>query len=66
MGDWDCRAGMSGGLIRSDGTLSPCFEMINYNHDWGHIWASNFSYEALTTLNEGVAPVLIDLLSYHG
>jgi MoaA/NifB/PqqE/SkfB family radical SAM enzyme len=34
---WGCRAGHNGALIRTDGTLSPCFDMICHDHDWGRI-----------------------------
>ena len=40
--DWDCRAGHNGALIRPDGTLSPCFDLISYDHDWGRIWDHKF------------------------
>lgn len=47
MQPWDCRAGHNGALIRTDGTLSPCFDLITYPHDWGRIWAPNFDQEEL-------------------
>jgi MoaA/NifB/PqqE/SkfB family radical SAM enzyme len=49
---WDCRAGHNGALIRPDGTLSPCFDMITYDHDWGRIWEPNFDEEELRTLKD--------------
>ncbi len=52
VGEWDCRAGMNGGLIRPDGTLSPCFDMINHNHDWGRIWEPKFDAGELYALKE--------------
>jgi len=32
---WDCRAGQNSLIIRTDGTLAPCFPMYNASHDWG-------------------------------
>ena len=47
MPPWDCRAGHNGALIRTDGTLSPCFDLITYDHDWGRIWEPKFDEDAL-------------------
>ena len=49
---WDCRAGHNGALIRPDGTLSPCFDLITYNHDWGRIWEPRFDSDALQKVRE--------------
>lgn len=32
---WDCRAGQNSLIIRTDGTLAPCFPTYGANHDWG-------------------------------
>jgi MoaA/NifB/PqqE/SkfB family radical SAM enzyme len=50
IGQWDCRAGLNGFLIRPDGTLSPCFDLINYEHDWGRIWEPKFDAEELSQI----------------
>ena len=34
---WGCRAGMNSLIIRTDGTLAPCFPMYSATHDWGTI-----------------------------
>ncbi len=34
---WGCRAGLSSLIIRTDGTLAPCFPMYSATHDWGTI-----------------------------
>ncbi len=49
---WDCRAGHNGALIRQDGTLSPCFDLISYDHDWGCIGEPRFDEEELRTVRE--------------
>jgi len=33
--EWDCRAGQNSLIIRTDGTLAPCFPMYNASQDWG-------------------------------
>jgi len=55
--DWDCRAGHNGALIRPDGTLSPCFDLITYDHDWGRIWEPRFDEEALKAVKEKCRPM---------
>ncbi len=44
---WDCRAGHNGIFIKPDGTLSPCFDLMSYNHDWGKIWEPKFDKDEL-------------------
>ena len=57
METWDCRAGHNGALIRPDGTLSPCFDLITYEHDWGRIWAPKFNEEELRAVKEQCLPL---------
>ncbi len=52
MRPWDCRAGHNGALIRPDGTLSPCFDLINCDRDWGRIWEPKFDEEELRVVKE--------------
>lgn len=54
---WDCRAGHNGALIRPDGSLSPCFPLLPYDHDWGRIWAPRFDEEELAAVKEGCLPL---------
>ena len=54
---WDCRAGMNGGLIRPDGSLSPCFDLISYDSDWGRIWEPKFDRDALRGIKEKCQPL---------
>ena len=56
MEPWDCRAGKNGALIRPDGSLSPCFDLITYDYDWGHIWEPNFDEEQLKLVKEKCLP----------
>ncbi|MBW2028621.1 MAG: radical SAM protein [Deltaproteobacteria bacterium] len=53
---WDCRAGHNGALIRPDGTLSPCFDLICYNDDWGRIWEPKFDQEKLRKMKKECVP----------
>jgi MoaA/NifB/PqqE/SkfB family radical SAM enzyme len=53
---WDCRAGMNGGLVRPDGSLSPCFDLISYEGDWGRIWEPRFDRDALKDVKKKCQP----------
>jgi MoaA/NifB/PqqE/SkfB family radical SAM enzyme len=54
---WDCRAGLNGALIRSDGSLAPCFDLMTLDQDWGTIWNENFDREVLQTVKEKCLPL---------
>lgn len=47
--DWNCRAGQNSLIIRTDGTLAPCFPMYSATHDWGSVGDHKFD---VTQLNE--------------
>jgi MoaA/NifB/PqqE/SkfB family radical SAM enzyme len=47
---WGCRAGQNSVVIRSDGTLAPCFPMYQANHDWGTIEAPRMNPDDLTKM----------------
>lgn len=49
---WSCRAGHNGMLIRPDGTLSPCFDLITFDHDWGTIWNPKFDQGELADVKK--------------
>ena len=53
---WDCRAGHNGALIRPDGTLSPCFDLITYDYDWGRIWEPRFDPQRLIEVRKSCMP----------
>ena len=52
--DWlhstTCRAGQNSIIIRTDGTLAPCFPMYSTNHDWGTIEAPRMEPDQLVTM----------------
>ena len=53
---WDCRAGHNGILIRPDGSLSPCYNLMNFDHDWGRIWEPKFDKEELQEVKKKCIP----------
>ena len=44
--DWNCRAGQNNVIIRTDGTVAPCFPMYASTYDWGNIDQSEVRPEA--------------------
>lgn len=44
---WTCRAGQNSMIIRTDGTLAPCFPMYSATHDWGTVGDHKFDVAQL-------------------
>lgn len=49
---WRCRAGENSLIIRTDGTLAPCFPMYSATHDWGTIENPGFEREQLDEMKK--------------
>ena len=49
---WGCRAGQNWLIIRTDGTLAPCFPMYNANYDWGVIENQKFDVKQLSEMKK--------------
>ena len=39
---WNCRAGQNNVIVRTDGTVAPCFPMYSATYDWGTIEGHKF------------------------
>jgi MoaA/NifB/PqqE/SkfB family radical SAM enzyme len=50
---WQCRAGHNSMLIRTDGTVAPCFPMYTATYDWGTIENPKFDREQLGEMKKG-------------
>ncbi len=50
--DWECRAGHNTSLIRTDGTLAPCFSMYSSTYDWGTIENPKFDFRQLDEMKK--------------
>ncbi|MDE3109947.1 MAG: radical SAM protein, partial [Acidobacteriota bacterium] len=46
--EWNCRAGQNNVIIRTDGTVAPCFPMYPSTYDWGNIDGHKFERKQLT------------------
>ena len=44
---WNCRAGQNNVIIRTDGTVAPCFPMYPSTFDWGNIDDPKFDQHQL-------------------
>lgn len=44
---WQCRAGQNSLIIRTDGSLAPCFPMYSATHDWGNVGNHKFDVKQL-------------------
>lgn len=50
---WQCRAGQNSLLIRTDGTLAPCFPLYSATYDWGTVENHKFDFEQLNEMKKG-------------
>jgi MoaA/NifB/PqqE/SkfB family radical SAM enzyme len=50
--EWNCRAGQNNVIIRTDGTVAPCFPMYPSTFDWGNIDQPKFAQEQLTGMKK--------------
>ncbi|MGH9497158.1 MAG: radical SAM/SPASM domain-containing protein [Candidatus Sulfotelmatobacter sp.] len=62
---WGCRAGKNWLIIRTDGSLAPCFPMYNEKYDWGSIENQKFDRTQLTKMKEGCEPHCFSTLGYN-
>ncbi len=63
--DWDCRAGQNSLIIRTDGTLGPCFPMYSASHDWGVVRNPQFQHEQLRQLKRECQPHCFSTLNHN-
>ena len=48
--EWNCRAGQNNVIIRTDGTVAPCFPMYPSSFDWGNIEHHKFERNQLESM----------------
>src|SRR6201998_4094244 len=48
--EWNCRAGQNNVIIRTDGTVAPCFPMYGATFDWGNIDQPKFDQTQLSAM----------------
>jgi len=63
--DWDCRAGQNSLIIRTDGTLAPCFPLYSATHDWGVAGEPRFDEKQLSEMKRGCQPHCFSTLNHN-
>lgn len=61
---WDCRAGINSVVIRPDGSLAPCYNLMNSTHDWGCIWEPKFDMGVLREVKDECNPKCTSICLY--
>jgi MoaA/NifB/PqqE/SkfB family radical SAM enzyme len=61
---WNCRAGQNSLVIRTDGTLAPCFPMYSASYDWGTIENQKFDFKQLDEMKKGCMPHCLSTCQY--
>jgi len=62
---WGCRAGQNWLIVRTDGTLAPCFPMYNAKYDWGVVEKQKFDLKQLAEMKQGCEPHCFSTLGYN-
>ncbi len=63
--EWDCRAGQNSLVIRTDGTLAPCFPLYSANHDWGVVERHRFDRDQLRQIKRECQPHCFSTLNHN-
>ncbi len=63
--EWDCRAGQNSLVIRTDGTLAPCFPMYSATRDWGKTGAPAFDPAELRQIKHDCQPHCFSTLNHN-
>lgn len=62
---WGCRAGQNWVIVRTDGSLAPCFPMYNAKYDWGTAENPKFKTSQLSEMKKGCEPNCYSTLGYN-
>lgn len=61
---WPCRAGQNSLIIRTDGTLAPCFPMYSATYDWGKVGAHKFEVKQLDEMKKTCSEHCLSTCNY--
>jgi MoaA/NifB/PqqE/SkfB family radical SAM enzyme len=64
-GDWNCRGGQNNVIIRTDGTVGPCFPMYSATYDWGSIDGHKFERDQLTNMKKACQKHCFSTLNHN-
>lgn len=62
---WDCRAGQNSLIIRTDGTLAPCFPLYSATYDWGVAERPRFDPNQLSSMKQTCQPHCFSTLNHN-
>jgi MoaA/NifB/PqqE/SkfB family radical SAM enzyme len=62
--DWNCRAGQNSLIIRTDGTLAPCFPLYSATCDWGAAGNPKFDPRQLCQIKGECQPHCFSTLNH--
>jgi MoaA/NifB/PqqE/SkfB family radical SAM enzyme len=62
---WDCRAGENSMIIRTDGTLAPCFPMYSATYDWGIVGHHRFETRQLDAMKQSCQSHCFSTLNHN-
>ena len=63
--EWNCRAGQNNVIIRTDGTVAPCFPMYPSNFDWGNIDEPKFDQKQLADMKKSCQQHCFSTLNHN-
>lgn len=63
--DWNCRAGQNSLIVRTDGTLAPCFPMYSASCDWGVVGKPGFDAGQLGDTKRKCQPRCFSTLNHN-
>jgi len=62
--EWQCRAGQNSLIIRTDGSLAPCFPMYSATHDWGVVGDHKFDVKQLDEMKKECSTHCLSTCNY--
>ncbi len=63
--EWDCRAGQNSLIIRTDGSLGPCFPMYSAACDWGTVKNPRMDPKQLSEMKQKCQPHCFSTLNHN-
>jgi MoaA/NifB/PqqE/SkfB family radical SAM enzyme len=63
--DWNCRAGQNNVIVRTDGTVGPCFPMYAATYDWGTIEGHKFAPSQLHEMKKSCEKHCFSTLNHN-
>jgi MoaA/NifB/PqqE/SkfB family radical SAM enzyme len=63
--EWNCRAGQNNVVIRTDGTIAPCFPMYSATDDWGNIDNPKFNPTHLQCMKQNCQKHCFSTLNHN-